>query len=430
LSVETSSRVPLAADSAQPDQALVERVLSEGFHGLRFPAGLERAFVIQTADERTIKLIVAALNSILVFAGILIADYLMIPDDMALAVGLRIGVYAPLVLGATYLFHRLSYPALNEWMAAVVGLLCSAITVIITLQGHGPFAYTKVVELLLVITYMTLFARFWPMVLLCVGTALMHGLVVFQVQDAIGTVKLGSGLLLCTTILFSLVASYRLERNERLAFLNGLREQALSASVNSANLRLSAMARTDALTGVDNRRSFDDFVAHSWRRASEQGQAVSLMLIDIDHFKAFNDLYGHQAGDRCLCLVAEAVGTCLRRPVDLLARWGGEEFAVVITDADPRMAEQVAWRILKAVENRAVVHAGSSAAKVVTVSVGMAAMVPRPGDDQRRLVSLADEALYQAKARGRNRVCVGAPVSAASAPKSGPEPSWRGAAIT
>jgi diguanylate cyclase (GGDEF)-like protein len=433
--VEASSRAPpaaaaAAAESVQAEQALVERVLSEGFHGLRFPAELERAFIIHTADERTIKLIVAALNSILVFSGILIADYLMIPGDMALAAGLRIGVYAPLVLGATYLFHRLSYPALNEWMAALIGLLCSGITMVLTLKGHGPFAYTIVVELLLVITYMSLFARFWPLVLLCSGTALMHVLVAAQVLDVIGTVRLGSGLMLCTTILFSLVASYRLEHNERLAFLHGLREQALSASVNAANLRLSAMARTDPLTGVDNRRSFDDFVDHSWRRACELGQVMSLMLIDIDHFKAYNDLYGHQAGDQCLCKVAEAVSTCLRRPVDLLARWGGEEFAVVITDADPKTAEQVAVRILQAVESSAMVHAGSSAAKVVTVSVGMAAMVPWLGDDQRSLMLKADEALYRAKASGRNRVCVDVPGSAVDARTSGPEPIKHGVAVT
>jgi diguanylate cyclase (GGDEF)-like protein len=128
----------------------------------------------------------------------------------------------------------------------------------------------------------------------------------------------------------------------------------------------------------------------------------------VDHFKAFNDRYGHQEGDRCLQMVVEAMGTCLRRPVDMLARWGGEEFAVLITDADEAAARQVAQRICEAVEGRGLAHAGSSCAQVVTVSVGLASVRPdamHPASTAQNLIRQADEALYRAKTSGRNQAC-------------------------
>lgn len=388
------------------DQGLVEQTLRQGFRGLRFPVALERAFVIQHADERTFKLIVAGLHSLLVFGGILLADYMMMPKELPRAIAMRIGLYAPVVLVLLRVLHQLSLPQLNEWMVVLVGLFASGIMVFLSVTSAEPLAYVKLVELIIVIIYVAVFARFWPMVVLSVFVMAIHLVFMSAAQDVIGTVKISSFLLLATTMMFALYGTYKREHNDRLAFLLDLREQALRQTLHEASERLDTMARTDALTGVPNRRFFDEFLAQAWSRAVAQTQPLSLLLIDVDHFKAFNDRYGHQAGDRCLCVVADAIASCLRRPVDVLARWGGEEFVVVLAEADAEAAADVAQRVRQAVQDCALPHAASVTARMVTVSVGVATAWPRADGGQADLLHRADTALYQAKATGRNRFCV------------------------
>jgi diguanylate cyclase (GGDEF)-like protein len=164
---------------------------------------------------------------------------------------------------------------------------------------------------------------------------------------------------------------------------------------------------TDALTGVANRRSFNDTIDNEWRRCARSGAPLSVIMIDIDHFKLYNDAYGHQAGDACLKQVAEAMVHCAGRPPDLLARYGGEEFVILLPQVGDEGARTVAERILNGVRALAIPHRMSSAGDTVTVSLGVATIVPSESScDADALVRTADGALYQAKAAGRNRYCV------------------------
>ncbi|MFN3984232.1 MAG: diguanylate cyclase domain-containing protein [Rhodocyclaceae bacterium] len=180
----------------------------------------------------------------------------------------------------------------------------------------------------------------------------------------------------------------------------------LTRKLNDANRELSRLSSVDGLTGVANRRVFDETLAREWRRAARRQAPVSLLLADVDHFKQFNDHYGHQAGDECLKSVARALERALRRPSDLVARYGGEEFAMVLPDTDALGAERVAVAIVDAVGDLAIPHRGSSTSDHVTVSVGVATIAPAPGDDGgwARLLQQADGCLYQAKSEGRNRI--------------------------
>lgn len=161
---------------------------------------------------------------------------------------------------------------------------------------------------------------------------------------------------------------------------------------------------TDPLTGVANRRSFNDALDSEWRRCARARTPLSVIMIDIDHFKLYNDAYGHQAGDICLRQVANAMVQCAGRTPDLLARYGGEEFVILLPQASMQGAEIVAQRILAAVRALAIPHRMSSAADTVTVSLGISSIVPTEGNcDSDALLRSADEALYQAKKEGRNR---------------------------
>lgn len=170
-----------------------------------------------------------------------------------------------------------------------------------------------------------------------------------------------------------------------------------------ANRRLEVLATQDQLTGLANRRSFDEVLAHECRRAAREGTALSLLLLDLDYFKRFNDAYGHVAGDQCLKAVATALRRSARRPGDLVARYGGEELAVVLPRSDLPGARKVAEQILAQVLALDIPHSASPQGRV-TVSIGVAALEARHSDEpEQLLVEAADRALYKAKESGRNR---------------------------
>jgi diguanylate cyclase (GGDEF)-like protein len=170
-----------------------------------------------------------------------------------------------------------------------------------------------------------------------------------------------------------------------------------------AESELQLLARTDGLTGLNNRRSLGEILDHEWRRAKRTRSVMSLLFVDIDRFKAYNDTYGHQAGDDALAAVARCISESIRRPADTAARYGGEEFVVVLPDTPASGASEIAERIRNAICECAIEHAGSEYGRV-TASIGVVSRVPLTNDDLTTAIKAADEALYNAKATGRNRV--------------------------
>lgn len=168
--------------------------------------------------------------------------------------------------------------------------------------------------------------------------------------------------------------------------------------------RLEALSATDGLTGVANRRYLDQFLLAEWRRAQRESNSIGLIMVDIDHFKMYNDFYGHVAGDVCLQEIAQALQSCVQRPCDLVARYGGEEFAVILPSIQIEGVEVVARRMQQAVSDLKLPHDASATSDIVTLSMGMAWCEPTAGEDCRLLMTAADEALYTAKSEGRNRM--------------------------
>lgn len=171
-----------------------------------------------------------------------------------------------------------------------------------------------------------------------------------------------------------------------------------------ANQGLRRMAYLDGLTQVANRRRFEQHLDSEWRRMARQREPLSIILGDIDYFKGFNDLYGHQAGDNCLRLVARTLSHAAKRPGDLVARYGGEEFAVILPNTDLKGAESVAEEIRRAIRERRINHRSSAIDTIVTMSLGVASCVPSTDSTAANLLKRADEALYVAKAGGRDQV--------------------------
>jgi diguanylate cyclase (GGDEF)-like protein len=168
-------------------------------------------------------------------------------------------------------------------------------------------------------------------------------------------------------------------------------------------IELAQDAKTDGLTQIANRREFDTRLGIEWHRALREESHIALILCDVDHFKAFNDTYGHPAGDACLRHVAKAINSVIRRPADLAARYGGEEFAIILPGTDAKGAIHVAQLMGQAVAQGQIPHANSSAAAFVTISLGVCAVQPLAGMDPLQLIEASDHGLYLAKHQGRNR---------------------------
>jgi diguanylate cyclase (GGDEF)-like protein len=182
---------------------------------------------------------------------------------------------------------------------------------------------------------------------------------------------------------------------------------ARTAELEAANQKLAALSIQDGLTGLSNRRHLDQVLATEWRRCARQEQTLSMILIDVDHFKNFNDLYGHPLGDACLCRVAALLASHTQRSGEIAARYGGEEFAMVMPGIRPEEAAEIAEKTRQAVAALAIPHENTECG-YVTISLGVATLVPDEAHEFSRLVSLADTALYQAKKAGRNRVVAAA----------------------
>jgi len=186
------------------------------------------------------------------------------------------------------------------------------------------------------------------------------------------------------------IAAYHLERWSRRSFLE--------------SHLIEELAQHDTLTGLKNRRVFDERFESLWQRAIDEERLFAILMVDIDYFKDYNDRYGHQAGDLALRRVAQAVQGFVTRPLDVVARYGGEEFAVLLYDIDSVQADALAERMRRAVADLAIEHRESPVSAVVTISVGVAVVQPSLERRSRGALQLADQALYEAKVLGRNRV--------------------------
>ena len=200
-----------------------------------------------------------------------------------------------------------------------------------------------------------------------------------------------------------LVFVARLDFRERQAFLLGLQSDIRRNMLSAQNFTLSRLTQLDALTGLGNRRCFDETLADLWSDQHAREREVTLVMFDIDCFKQFNDSLGHQAGDECLATLARAVARCLRHEADKLVRYGGEEFAIILPASSLEEGRAVAERVREAVRERAIPHPGAGPVGCVTVSLGVATVVPTL-ESAAAMIEAADRRLYAAKRAGRNIV--------------------------
>jgi diguanylate cyclase (GGDEF)-like protein len=304
---------------------------------------------------------------------------------------LRLGVACPalvLILAATVI------PELQrhyQWIAAtaviVTGMSVMAISGLAAADGQPQFQMGDV----LIVVYATLFLGLLSRAVMIVALALMLMFVGIGLYLGVSADHLiFASCVIFAATLMSVSSALRMERLLRANFIE--------------NRLLNDIAERDGLTGLYNRRMFDTLTNRLWMQAQRNQDAVQVVLVDIDHFKAYNDLYGHQAGDNCIRRVASIIARATKRPLDFCARYGGEEFALVLyapSGTDPSALPERIRRETMALD---IPHAHAETAGVLTVSIGSATAQPGTKRSLAGLIQTADEALYRAKQLGRNRV--------------------------
>jgi diguanylate cyclase (GGDEF)-like protein len=389
---------PMSLANGFPNEDLPDsphaRQLRAGFPWLTFEADLEAQFRRKSFDENLQQTRVNLCLAILVTIAFSAMDSMVLgPELNRIPSMIRMLMIVPvLLIGLAGSFlslrHRLQ-ASLSIIVLTLLGLSAVAIQVIASLGGITLLFPSLMITILFIylmgglIFYHAVAANVFVMFMfLAVGTLLMLPGREFS-HDALAILG---------TNLFGAPVSYMHEKTSRMRFLE-------------ACLLRELVAR-DGLTGIQNRRMFDQHIRRVWQQAVREEKRVAVLLVDIDCFKDYNDRYGHQAGDECLRAVAVSLNQCARRPLDFVARYGGEEFALVLYEANREYIAEVLTRIQRSIAELNIPHDASRVASRLTVSIGAAFVLPTADRTVEGLIQLADEALYSAKEEGRNRVIV------------------------
>jgi diguanylate cyclase (GGDEF)-like protein len=373
------------------DASSLTEQLQRGFHGLRFEGELETAYRRDQFRERLrylrINLAILAAISLLVIQldRVVMPAIGQIVPDLA-----RTGIMLPLLLaGFALTFLRRA----DAWYPRYIAVAMTAALVAMAWISIAAFAAgePRVFPRLLLATiavYFVLGLTFRAAIAVnAIAIAAYAAIAAARDMPVVDLTHFELTLVVANVI--CVAGAWNLEHARRTAWLEGQ--------------RLAEAAMQDGLTGVHNRRRFDEHLQRVWSQSVRERKPIALLLADLDHFKAYNDRYGHQAGDEALRAVAGVLSRFARRPLDLAARYGGEEFAVVLFDTRREDAERIGGEVLEAVRKLGIVHQDSSAAPVLTASLGIACVVPAARRSWTGLVQLADQALYAAKDGGRNR---------------------------
>ncbi len=366
--------------------------LQKGYSRLRFSRPLESEFrAFYVAQNLPRGRLSGFIGLVLVLAITLVDMFFGESAEGNLTNIIRLGVLCPLLIAVVIATYSRALEKLYAEVAAVGVTLTGLVVIFLCVMAASTGASYALSGVILV----TLFACLFLGLFFYQAAAISAVLVVAHIAMAYFMGLSFDELLFSTATLVSAsvignIATYNLEYALRTNFLE--------------NCLLNALAERDGLTGLYNRRIFDDYMRRVWRQARRDQVSVEVILIDIDDFKSFNDLYGHQHGDDCLKIVAKTIAKHAKRPLDFSARYGGEEFVLVLFGPPGEFGRLMPEQIRHEIEDLAIPHEGSSVARFVTVSIGVARAQPGVGRSLAGAIQVADEALYEAKRGGRNQV--------------------------
>jgi diguanylate cyclase (GGDEF)-like protein len=391
----------------------IDKLSLKQFQWLSFPEPLETRFEQDTGAYRSARLWIEGLYAISFFNLFLFANHFLLHTVSWRSVLMRTALVTPLALLVSFTMRLNPTKAFRESSIAIASCWICFVHLYLERGSNamGP-AYAQVGVIVAVLFVNVVMRLRFPYALVA-SLAMIAGDVMFLAQDGAqepAAKIFGASLTMCA-ISITMMANYSLGREERLEYLLRLRREMQSAVLSSSNQELQRISNQDALTGLSNRHAFGSTYLKLWKQALTSRTPLSVVLIDIDNFKAVNDLCGHLYGDRVLKRVALLVQQALRGKDDFAARYGGEEFVVLLPGTNPEVAMMVAERVRKLVEVAGAPALEDDVTEMptawTTVSCGVATWWPTHTDVQDHLIEAADRALYRAKANGRNCICYG-----------------------
>ncbi len=367
------------------------RQLRSGFSWLRFVGELEPEFRLYHTQAHLLRMRGGLLVALLMWFLFTLFDLFMLPESFRLhSVAVRGALY-PVLLFNLWATYRRGWAPQLQWIAGVSALAGGlAVDGVIWVARADGFALPYEGIILMTVFFYFLTGLRFSTACIC-GWLTFAGYLAVELHNQMpAQVLLPNAIFLGSANLIGAFGCYFLEYSSRQTFL--------------AEGLMQDIAERDFLTGLLNRRAFSERASRSWRQAIRSQQSVAVLMLDVDHFKAYNDHYGHAAGDLALQAVARTLGQHAQRTLDMLARYGGEEFVGLWVGANSEAMLELAERIRHDIEALALPHAYSSAAQVVTLSIGVAYWSSPQPNGLEQAQRLADEALYAAKAQGRNCV--------------------------
>lgn len=396
------------AQMLPPLEEHIRRFEAGRLSALWFPPELESCYLADTVAARGRMLLVQGLVGLLAYDSFLVGDYLTSPKAIMQAVIVRLAIVTPLVILVSLLVRGRRNAVLLEFSASCMCII-GALSVLYLHTGSSAGAQIGLLVMLLIANCML-------RIELPFAAAVSFFILILDVislrSDASRSVAEAwfAGGTLAWVALLTLAANYTMTRERRYSYLLQLRGRLQRALLAGINAELLALSSTDRLTGLPNRRAYDERFGELWRIAQERNEPISAVMVDVDFFKRLNDTHGHGYGDKVLQRVASLLQQALRAEGDFVARFGGEEFIVLLPETEPEAAMKVAERMRTLVQ-----VAGSPAMQKdspfipsdlwTTVSCGVATAWPGASSDSHRLITEADAALYRAKKEGRNRSC-------------------------
>jgi diguanylate cyclase (GGDEF)-like protein len=391
-----------------PPLALIDETLGDLRHprryARRFAGEMEEVFQRVRLAERIARFRESLLLGILLYNVFLFTDYQCLRPYFGLCLLVRLGLNTPLALLFMYLISRVGR-GVREFLFAFSGIPATLGVIFLCNHAANMLGSAQAVVVLMMLYAINALRPDFRFACVTVPLlAVVHSIYLVStplLDKPIGPLYIG---ITWAAAGLSLLSCYRLELEERIGYLLSLRNQEQNAALARINEELTKISLIDSLTGVPNRRSFNNDFRSAWDRALRDKQPLAVLMMDIDHFKALNDRHGHPYGDSALCIVAHAIRDVLRAEGDILARYGGEEFIALLPNQNMENAQAVAERIRAAVRISVLPPGKGDLREEITISIGVAAVLPTGNARAAELLRAADVALYKAKALGRDCV--------------------------
>jgi diguanylate cyclase (GGDEF)-like protein len=390
-----------------------KKLLSSGSRALKFPRDIEKDYKVLTNDA-----FVNSSRLIISFGTLLYLTFgffdFSLGQEQTDRLWLIRAMMAAIILVGTIVFfnHKMSRWVITATTLGFIVIGLSLVLFIYILKEPYSYAYHLGLVPLQVFILICLRSYFWPITISSMTIFICYILVAYgkdltsitsEIDYLASIMQPSFTVFLGLLIAMGIYLGFHIERSARIDFVKNRLLSIEAQRLTLLSEELHVLSTTDSLTGLANRRHFETLFDLEWRRAIRTEDSIALIMIDIDNFKKYNDLYGHQAGDDCLREVCASLHTYAQRSGELVVRYGGEEFLILLPRMTSVSAQHIAENMCAKIRGLNIIHE-DSIEKTVTISIGVAAIIPTQKDEKEVLLQDADRALYQAKANGRNCV--------------------------